>query len=52
MAHELAHAIINTHETDYKGEEGGGHGEKFYKVMKEIKEIIRSTPNYEVFEAW
>ncbi|CAI2194089.1 5481_t:CDS:2, partial [Funneliformis geosporum] len=33
MAHELAHAIINTFEGDYKGEEGGEKAEKEQKEL-------------------
>jgi len=54
IAHELAHAIVNTTRKDYQGQEGGGHGRFFYKIMNQIEEMIKNSPdsNFKEFEEW
>jgi hypothetical protein len=51
MAHELAHAIVNTTKAKYDGEEGGGHGKFFYEIMKKIKKMIKNSPDFKDFKA-
>ncbi|CAH1755732.1 9160_t:CDS:10 [Entrophospora sp. SA101] len=50
IAHELAHAVINSTNGHYEGQEGGGHGRLFYDYMKRIGEMIRVTPEFSAFE--
>jgi len=50
IAHELAHAIVNSIKANYDGEKEGGHGKFFYDIMEEIEEMIKDSPDFPEFE--
>lgn len=52
IAHELAHAIVNSIEFNYEGQEGGGHGALFHDFMEKIEKMIKNSPEYDEFKKW
>ena len=51
IAHELAHAIINTFWLNYE-KEHGGHGDLHDEYTDQIEDLIKTDPRYEEFMLW
>ncbi|CAG8527376.1 9708_t:CDS:2 [Ambispora gerdemannii] len=52
IAHELAHAVVNSIRTSYEGEEKGGHGRLFHDLMERIEKMMRKTSEFSDFKDW